>query len=124
MLARKMLWRYYINKEWMLSRQARMAYRTAAGLSVMLFVLIVYLSIGSVSEGAAPVVRAMMLAGILGAAITIVAMEYFWFGFDKSSALKKVFWFCVMLFPPLGPALYCFFVYSRSPLVARSEQVV
>ena len=119
-----MLRRYYINKEWMLSRQARTAYRTAAGLSVMLFVLIVYLSIGSVSEGAAPVVRAMMLAGILGAAITIVAMEYFWFGFDKSSALKKVFWFCVMLFPPLGPALYCFFVYSRSPLVSSSEQVV
>ena len=116
-----MLRRYYINKEWMLSRRARAVYRTAAGLSVMLFILIAYLSIGSVAEGAAPVVRAMMLVGILGAAITIVAMEYFWFGFDKSSAIKKVLWFCVLLFPPLGPALYCFFVYSRSPLVARTE---
>jgi len=32
-------------------------------------------------------------------------MEYFLFGFDKSLAIKKVFWFAVMMFPPLGPAL-------------------
>ena len=44
----------------------------------------------------------------------MVAMEYFLFGFDQSSGLKKGFWFCVMLFPPLGPAIYCFIVYSRS----------
>ena len=35
-------------------------------------------------------------------------MEYFLFSFDNSSDTKKVFWFCVMLFPLLGPALYCF----------------
>jgi hypothetical protein len=44
-------------------------------------------------------------------------MEYFLFGFDKSSGMKKVFWFGVMLFPPLGPALYCFLVYSRSEVL-------
>jgi hypothetical protein len=41
-------------------------------------------------------------------------MEYFLFGFDRSSAWKKTFWFCVMMFPLLGPAMYCFFVYLRS----------
>jgi hypothetical protein len=25
--------------------------------------------------------------------------------------------FCVMMFPPLGPALYCLFVYSRSKVL-------
>jgi len=44
-------------------------------------------------------------------------MEYFLFRFDDSGALKQVFWFCVMLFAPLGPALYCFLVYSRSDMV-------
>jgi hypothetical protein len=31
--------------------------------------------------------------------------------------LRKVFWFCVLLFPPLGPPLYCFIVYSRSDVL-------
>jgi len=55
----------------------------------------------------------------------MIAMEYFLFGFDDSSALKKMFWFCVMLLPPLGPALYCFLVYSRSKVVnvQRDESV-
>jgi len=48
----------------------------------------------------------------------MVAMEYFLFGFDESSAIKKMFWFCVMLFPPLGAPLYCFIVYSRSAVVS------
>jgi hypothetical protein len=60
------------------------------------------------------VVRALLLVGVVGAATTMVAMEYFLFGFDQSSGLKKLFWFGVLLFPPLGPAFYCFVVYSRS----------
>ena len=63
-----------------------------------------------------------MFAGVLGAALTMVAMEYFLFGFDNSSAMKKAFWFCVMLLPPLGPSLHCFMVYSRSD-VLQEERV-
>jgi hypothetical protein len=62
----------------------------------------------------APLARLFLLIGVLGAAVTITAMEYFLFGFDRSSAWKKTFWFCVMMFPLLGPAMYCFFVYLRS----------
>ena len=44
-------------------------------------------------------------------------MEYFLLGFDKSPVLKKLFWFCVMAFVPVGPPLYCFIVYSRSDVL-------
>jgi len=72
---------------------------------------------GGIPETLVPIVKLPLFAAILGAAITMVAMEYFLFGFDNSSALKKVFWFCVMLLPPLGPSLYCFMVYSRSDVL-------
>jgi hypothetical protein len=62
----------------------------------------------------------LLLQGVVGDATTMVAMEYFLFGFDKSSAIKKVFWFCVMMFPPLGPALYCLFVYSHSDVLENA----
>jgi hypothetical protein len=110
-----MLRNYYINKEWILSDTARLIYRVAASLSLVLFVLFIVVGFtGGVPESLVPTVKLLLLAGILGAAITMVAMEYFLFGFDNSSELKKVFWFCVLLFPPLGPPLYCFIVYSRS----------
>jgi hypothetical protein len=113
-----MLRYYYINKEWMVSGTARRIYRVAASLSLALFFMLVAVRfVGAIPEALLPVVKVLLLAGVLGAATTTVAMEYFLFGFDNSSALKKVFWFCVMLFPPLGPALYCFIVYSRSDVL-------
>ena len=76
--------------------------------------LIAMRMVGEIPEDLVPIVRAFLLIGVVGAATTMVAMEYFLFGFDQSSGLKKLFWFCVLLFPPLGPAFYCFVVYSRS----------
>jgi hypothetical protein len=61
-----------------------------------------------------PIMRPLLFAGIVGAATTMVAMEYFLFGFDNTPAWKKIFWFLVLLVPPLGPPVYCFIVYSRS----------
>lgn len=116
-----MLRNYYINKEWIVSDTARRIYRVAASLSLALFFLLIVVRFTrGVPESLAPSVKLLLLAGILGAAITIVAMEYFLFGFDSSSDLKKVFWFCVLLFPPLGPPLYCFIVYSRSDAFKKS----
>ena len=113
-----MLRYYYINKEWMLSRVAQRVYRLAASLSVALFFTIMLMPPAGESPLAIrPLAKLLLLLGVLGTAITTVAMEYFLFGFDVSPAMKKVFWFCVMLFPFLGPALYCFFVYSRSPVL-------
>jgi hypothetical protein len=112
-----MLRYYYINKEWLISTTAQRIYRIAAYLSLALFVLLIWLRTTPVPENFLPLIRLCLLIAVVGAATTMVAMEYFLFGFDTSSALKKLFWFCVMMFPPLGPALYCFLVYSRSKVL-------
>jgi hypothetical protein len=113
-----MLRNYYINKEWIVSSTARRIYRAAAGLSLALFFFLIAVRFtGGVPETLVPIVQLPLFASILGTAITMVAMEYFLFSFDDSPAFKKVFWFCAMMFPPLGPALYCFIVYSRSDVL-------
>lgn len=112
-----MLRQYYINKEWIVSSRAQWVYRLAAYFSLVLFFLLVLLRFVHLPITTFPMLRFLLFVGVLGAATTMVAMEYFLFDFDKSSAVKKVFWFCVMTFVPLGPALYCFFVYSRSDVL-------
>jgi hypothetical protein len=98
-----MLRNYYINKEWIVSQTARRIYRVAATLSLALFFFLVVVRFkGGIPDTLVPILKLPLLAGVLGAAITMVAMEYFLFGFDNSSAMRKVFWFFVMLLPPLG----------------------
>ena|SRR5438445_12777484 len=119
-----MLRHYYISKGWMVSRSARRIYQLAAGLSLALFFLLVGLQmLGKIPENVLPVLRLLVVAGVVGTATTLIAVEYFLFGFDDSPALKKVFWFCVMLLPLLGPALYCFIVYSRSKVLRDNDRV-
>jgi len=96
---------YYINKEWMVSATAQCIYRLAAYLSLGLFILLIALPKLHLPLSVLPTIRLVLFFGVVGAATTLVAMEYFLFGFDKSLAIKKVFWFAVMMFPPLGPAL-------------------
>ena len=104
----------YINKEWIISRAARRVYRTAAATSLALYPILMAWMAGEVPRILQPALRLLLLACIVGTAITTVGMEFFLFRFDDSRALKQIFWFCAMLFVPLGPALYCFRVYSRS----------
>jgi hypothetical protein len=109
----------YINREWIVSPTARLVYRVSASLSVALFFgLWVIAFEGGIPEAIAPVARLLLFAGALGTGITFVGMEYFLFRIDDSHPLKQVVWFCVMLFPLLGPALYCFIVYSRSHILS------
>ena len=117
-----MLRNYYITREWILSPAAQTVYRVSATVSLVLFFVLMPLHrrIDDMSQSLLPLVRLVVFTCVLGAAITMVAMEYFLFGFDTSSTLKKLFWFCVMLFPPLGPPLYCFMVYSRSNVLQKS----
>jgi len=110
-----MLRNYYLNKEWMVSGRARRIYLVAASLSLGLFFMAIALPFaGEIPKAVLPGLKILVLVCVLGAAIIIIAMEYFLFGFDQSSPYKKVFWFCVMLLPPLGAPLYCVFVYLRS----------
>jgi hypothetical protein len=105
----------FINKEWIVSPTAGRVYRASAALSVALFFggWAIW-SVGGIPSTIAALVRLFVLAGVLGAGITFVGMEFFLFRFDDSHPLKQIVWFVVMLFPLLGPALYCFIVYSRS----------
>jgi hypothetical protein len=76
---------------------------------------------GSIPEVFSSILRLILLIGAFGAAITIVGMEFFLFCFDESkNPLKQIFWFCIVLIPLIGAALYCFRVYSRSEVVKRS----
>jgi glycerol-3-phosphate acyltransferase PlsY len=112
----------FIKKEWIVSPTARRVYRVSASLSVVLFLAWWALAImGGVPENIAPLVRILLLAGVLGAGITIVGMEFFLFRFDNSHPLKQAVWFCVMLFPLLGAALYCFIIYSRSDVFKSTQ---
>ena len=107
----------YINKEWVVSATAYRVYRLASCLSILLFFLSSYATVQGVPGQYLPVIRALVFAGVAGAGTSLVGMEYFLFRFDESHPLKQILWFCVMLIPMLGPALYCFIVYSRSNIV-------
>jgi hypothetical protein len=111
----------YIPKELIVSPTAHRVYRVSAYISIALFlglVSLLFLLFGSgIPAPIAPLIRPLLFAGVLGAGITLVGMEFFLFRFDNSHPLKQVAWFCVMIFPLLGPALYCLIVYSRSDAV-------
>jgi len=120
-----MLRYYYINKEWILSATARRIYRISASLSLMLFLILWAVKMHvPVPPGVLPILRPLLFAGVVGAAITMVAMEYFFFGFDNTAIWKKILWFFALSLPPLGPPLYCFIVYSRSNLLMLDPSVV
>ena len=111
----------YINKEWIVSLTARRVYRVSAALSITLFFgWWAILFVGGIPSAIAPLVRVFLFAGVLGAAITLVGMEFFLFRFDDSHPLKQVVWFLLMLLPLLGAPLYCLLVYSRSNVLKRS----
>jgi hypothetical protein len=119
----------FISRDWIVSGSARRVYRISAVLSILLFFgWIAALSQGGIYGPLAPITKFFFFLGVLGAGITIVGMEFFLFRFDDSHPLKQIFWFCVMLFPILGAAIYCFAVYSRSAVLrsssAKNEQIV
>jgi hypothetical protein len=109
----------YINREWIVSRSARRVYRTAAVASLSLYPIVIALMMGEIPRILTPALRPLLLASIVGSGITVVGMEFFLFRFDDSHALKQILWFGAMLFIPLGPALYCLLVYSRSKAFAN-----
>jgi hypothetical protein len=111
---------YFINREWIVSSTARHIYRCAAILSLALFFVVSAVRLGTIPETLIPALKLPIFAGVVGTAVTMIGMEYFLFGFDKSSATKKAFWFCMMLFPLIGRPLYCFMVHSRSEVLQTS----
>lgn len=109
----------FIKKEWIVSMTARRVYRTAAVVSLIMYPLLVAARLNQ----PVPLMKQLLLASLLATATNALAMETFLFRFDTSPALKQVLWFCAMIFIPLGPALYCFFVYSCSEAIQEARAV-
>jgi len=110
----------YINKEFIVSPTARRVYRAAAVASFLLFVPVISILLNVPMRP----LRPLIFVGVVGTAMNGIAMEYFLFRFDTSHPVKQILWFCVMLIPPIGPALYCFAVYSRSQVIKASLPAV
>jgi hypothetical protein len=113
----------YIKKQWIVSPAARRMYRFSAFLSLTVFLwpwLPWLIPAGRMSEAAASYARVLLLASVLGCVITQSAMEVFLFRFDNSRPVKQIFWFCFLLLPVLGAALYCLLVYSRPDVLRQA----
>jgi hypothetical protein len=107
----------FISKRMLVSPTARRVYRIAAVLSLTIYVTLPAILI----SGPSPIPRQILFVGVVGTAVTMVGMEVFLFRFDDSPAWKQMFWFCAMLFVPLGPSLYCLVVYSGSRAVKAAS---
>ena len=109
---------YYISRSWLISQNARRIYRTAAACSLLLIIVFVADDLKGYALFANEVMeqlgRLMAFVGVLGTAITLVAMEYYFFTLDECGVWTKTLWFLVLCAVPIGTALYCFRVYSRS----------
>jgi hypothetical protein len=105
----------YINKEWLVSPVARRVYRVAAAVSLMLYPLV----LAAVLHQKIGFFKPLLLIAVFATALNAVGMQYFLFRFDDSPSLKQAFWFCAMILFPLGPALYCFVVYSHSKPIKK-----
>lgn len=106
----------YFSKEWIVSETARRVYRGAAAVSLTVYVTLVALFV----YGPIPLLKQFLFVGVLATAINGTGMEFFLFRFDDSAAWKQILWFCAMIFIPIGPALYCFLVYSRSKVILHA----
>jgi hypothetical protein len=106
----------HFSQEWIVSPTARRVYRVAAVVSLTLYVSLAAL----IAYGPIPAIKQFLFVGVLATGINGTGMELFLFRFDDSAAWKQILWFCAMFLIPLGPALYCFLVYSRSKVVLRT----
>lgn len=108
------MYRYFINREWMISPNARRTYRSAAKISLAFLIVIFCAPFLPIMPAALDLVwHVIVIAGVLSSGLVMVAMEYFLFGFDTSSDMRKVVSFVWMLLPILGCATYCLTVYAR-----------
>ncbi len=106
----------FLSKEWIVSPRARLVYRTAALVSLTLIPLLVVLILYPLEFLKLP-----LFLAVVGMAVNVIGMENFLIRFDNSPAWQQVLWFCVNILMPVGPALYCFIVYSRSEVVRKSS---
>ena len=119
-----------ITRSWMVSRRAQRIYLVCALAQLSLLAVVIGGSGGLAVTAAVDrasyleavaLVRFLMWPGILGTAVLATGMWYFWYGFYEPAWYKKALWFFMLWFSMLlGPLLYYFVVYRRSPVLARN----
>jgi len=109
----------HFSKEWIVSPTAHRVYRAATVVSLTVYASLVALIV----YGPIPALKQFLFVGVLAKAINGTGMEFFLFRFDDSPAWKQILWFCALIFIPIGPALYCFLVYSRSRVVLNAHAI-
>jgi len=110
-----------IDKKMIVSRTATLTYRAAAIFGRVFFFGWMTFQIYGVPQVIGPVLRPQAFLGALSYATTMTGMEVFLIGFDNSHALKQIFWFCMLIIPFFGLALYWFVVYSNSDAVKNTD---
>jgi hypothetical protein len=106
----------FISKDWIVSPRARLVYRVAAIASLMLIPLLAEVIVYPRHT----FLRPLVFLAVVGMALNALGMEYFLIRFDNSPAWQQIVWFFVNILIPVGPAFYCFLVYSRSEAVKKS----
>lgn len=107
----------YIKKTWLTSTAARRLWCNCARVSLLLVVwpfLYAFMGDWLYNHHGGSLLNLLLLVSVLAAVATSTAMEYYLFTLDDSSAVAQIFWFIVLLLPPIGPAIYCLAFYSRS----------
>ncbi len=108
----------YIKRTWLISPAARRVWRTCAWFSMLLLPWIyLYGLYGDWLYGHQVLDRLgylLLLISAISTAANMAAMEYYLFTIDDSRALAQILWFAVLFLAPVGAAIYCLTVYSRS----------
>jgi hypothetical protein len=87
---------------------ARVVYRTAAALSLLLIPVLWVAFGGGMLGPLRPILRPLLFVGSARMALTGLGIEYFLLRFDDSHPLQQGFWFCRMLLAREDPLFTAF----------------
>ncbi len=108
---------FYIKRTWLISPAARRIWRACAWLSLLLLAcpfLYAFYADWLYDHQSLGLLNLLLLISVIALAGNVAAMEYYLFTLDDSRALAQIFWFVAFFLAPVGPAIYCLVVYSRS----------
>jgi hypothetical protein len=116
-----MLYRFEINRPWVVSPGASRVYLASAVLTLLFYAgragISAALFVTSATWSNLPVtielpLRLFLVLGMFGTAVLWVAMVYYWYSFDSYSDGTKGLWLLVILtLGPIGTLVYYFAVY-------------
>ncbi len=118
------------DRDWMLSRKARVRFLISSLVSILLFVFVVALGkeptlIREINQS--NILKAasfLLVLAPLGISVLCIyfGMAWYCWRFDRSERFVRAMWLLVFFFtPPFGPIAYYFFVYRTQTSTARAS---